>query len=393
MSRVRVRGWWMAPLVVAATLVLPWPGWFIESAYSRGLYPRIQRVMTAASNRAPWAVVDGLLAAAAVYVAWRLVRAVAAARERGVGSAFWELTRRLLRTSAVIACVFLVVWGLNYRRVPLERVLRGENQVTVSPDEIQALAARAVAGSRDTRPSDPGSAVSEVESRAAFPVLAARLAGPFQEALRQLGYPVVTVMGRPKVSRILTPFFTAAGVTGMVNPLALESIVHAELLPFERPMVLAHEWAHLAGVADEADASAVAWLACTLAGGDLAYSAHVFVVIETSAALPRPIWRDLRAQLDPGVVSDLQALARRLTKQQPVVRDTAFKVYDGYLKSNSVADGVRSYSRVLRVLAALATRRTYPLSSRSRSSGVMGFDDRPVRRSSGSASGPSVSGR
>lgn len=391
MSRVRVRGWWMGPLVAAALLLTPWPAWFIEYAYSRGMYPYIQRVMTAASNRASWAVVDGLLLAAAAYVAWRLVRAVAAMRERGVGSSLWELLRRALRTSAFVACAFLVVWGLNYRRVPLERVLRGEDRVIVSPDDIQALAGRAVVGSRGTRPADPEPPAFEGESGEAFTALAARLAAPFQEALRQLGYPAMAVMGRPKVSRVLTPFFTAAGVTGMVNPLALESIVHAELLPFERPMVLAHEWAHLAGVADEADASAVAWLACTLGGTDLAYSGHVFVVIETSAALPRPAWRDLRAGLDPGVVRDLDALHARLTRQQPVVRETAFAVYDGYLKSNSVADGVRSYSRVLRVLAALAPR--YPLSSRSRSSGVMGLDDRPVRRSSGSASGPSVSGR
>ena len=356
MSRVRVRGWWMAPLVVGAMLLTPWPGWFIEYAYSRGLYPSIQRVMTAASNRTPWAVVDGLLIAAAAYVVWRLVRAVAAMRERGAGSALWELTRRLLRTSALIAFAFLVVWGLNYRRVPLERVLRGEDRAVVSPDAIQALAERAVAGSRETRPADPDPSAVQAQSREALAALAIRLAGPFQAALRQLGYPEVAVMGRPKESRILTPFFTAAGVTGMVNPLALESIVHADLLPFERPMVLAHEWAHLAGVADEADASAVAWLACTLGGVDLAYSAHVFVVIETSAALPRPVWRDLRARLDPGVVRDLEALSARLTRQQPVVRETAFAVYDGYLKSNRVADGVRSYSRVLRVLAALATR-------------------------------------
>lgn len=361
MSRVRVRGWWLLPLVVAAILAAPWPSWFIEYAYSRALYPHIQRVMTALSNRTPWAVMDVLLVGGAVYVAWLLVRAVAAVRERGVVSALWELLRRVLRTSAVIALVFLIVWGLNYRRVPLELVLRGGNQVTVSASEIQALAEQAVVGSRVTRPAEPGGPTPGGDG---FPALAARLAGPFQQALQQLGYPVTTVVGRPKVSRFLTPFFTAAGVTGMVNPLVLESIVHPELLPFERPMVLAHEWAHLAGVADEADASAVAWLACTLAGGDLAYSAHVFVVIEASAALPGPAWRGLRARLDPGVVSDLQALAHRLTKQQPVVRDTAFKVYDGYLKSNSVADGVRSYSRVLRVLAALASRGSGRLSDR-----------------------------
>ncbi|HQX82548.1 MAG TPA: DUF3810 family protein, partial [Vicinamibacterales bacterium] len=82
-------------------------------------------------------------------------------------------------------------------------------------------------------------------------------------------------------------------------------------------------------------------------------SAHFFVVIETAGAMPRPVWRDVRAQLDPGVIRDLDALTARLTKQQPVVRDTAFKVYDGYLRSNRVADGVQSYSRVLRVLTAM----------------------------------------
>ena len=161
-------------------------------------------------------------------------------------------------------------------------------------------------------------------------------------------------------------------------------------------MVLAHEWAHLAGFADEADASALAWAVCRLGDPALHYSAHMFVVLETASALPADQWQQIRARLDPGVIDDLRALAERLTGQQPVVRQTAFRVYDGYLKSNSVADGVRSYSRVLRVLLTPGMQALVPdhiLSSWSRSSGVMGFEESPVRRSSGSASGPSVSGR
>jgi hypothetical protein len=349
MSRVRVRGWWLLPLCVAAVLATPWPTWLVEHLYSRRLYPRIQHVLTGLTNSVAWAVMDAMLIGAALYVLWRLVRTVVAARDRGVGSALWELGRRLLRTSAMIAAVFLLVWGMNYRRVPLEQALRGESQVTVSAEDIQRLAEAAATSARDTRPVDT--------LTPSLDELATRLAPSFQAALQSLGYPPITIVGRPKVSVVLTPFFTAAGVTGMVNPLALESIIYPELLPFERPMVLAHEWAHLAGVADEADASAVAWLTCTRAGADLAYSGHLFLVIESSGAVPRTVWRDVRATLGPGVISDLAALTQRLTRQEPVVRDTAFKVYDGYLRSNSVPDGVRSYSRVLRVLAALDARR------------------------------------
>jgi hypothetical protein len=47
-------------------------------------------------------------------------------------------------------------------------------------------------------------------------------------------------------------------------------------------------------------------------------------------------------------------------KQEPAVRDAAFKVYDRYLKSNGVQDGVRSYSRMLRVLVAMKAERPRP---------------------------------
>ena len=345
MSRVRVRGWWLHALIALLVMAVPWPAWLIEATYSRGMYPRLQRVVTDASNRAGLAIVDVLLVLVVVYVLWLIVRFIMRMRESGMATASWEVARRLVRTSALIVLVFFANWGLNYRRASLEETLRGGVSVTVTTADIRALSERSITGTHATRH-------EAVQSDRAFAPVAARLADPFQRALKHLGMPASTV-GRPKVSKILTPFFTKAGVTGMVNPFALESVVYPGLLPFERPMVLAHEWAHLAGFADEADASAVAWLACTLGPPDLAYSAHLFVVLESASAMPGSVWRELRPKLDAGVLDDIAALQERLKKQEPVVRDTAFKVYDRYLKSNGVEDGVRSYSRMLRVIVAM----------------------------------------
>lgn len=352
MSRIRVRFWWLAAALAFAVMAVPWPAWLVETVFSRAIYPRVQSAVTGVSNLVDVAIVDVLLIGVVVYLLWRIARFITAIREGGVLSATWELARRLVRTSALIALVFLCVWGLNYRRRPLEHTLRGGEQVAVTADDIRRLAERAVAGTGTTRPAD-GAAIDR-----GFSSVAARLAGPFQQALRQLGMPVPSVVGRPKFSLILTPFYTKAGVTGMVNPFALESIVHPELLAFERPMVLGHEWAHLAGFADEADASAIAWLACTLGDPDLAYSAHFEVILEASSALPAAAWRELRPKLSRGVAEDIDALAARLTKQAPVVRDATFRVYDGYLRSNHVPDGVRSYSRMLKVLVAMEAKRT-----------------------------------
>jgi hypothetical protein len=116
MSRVRVRGWWLFSLLALAMMAMPWPAWLVEVVYSRRIYPLVQRAMTGASNQVGWAIIDVLLVAAALYVLWRLVRAFTRARESGIVSGVWELTRRLLRTSALLGLVFLAVWGLNYRR-------------------------------------------------------------------------------------------------------------------------------------------------------------------------------------------------------------------------------------------------------------------------------------
>jgi hypothetical protein len=175
------------------------------------------------------------------------------------------------------------------------------------------------------------------------------LPGPFNRALGLVSRPSLHQPGRPKFT-LLTPYFTWAGIDGMSNPFGLESIVHPDVLPFERPFVLAHEWAHLAGQADEAEANAIGWLACMQGDARLAYSGSMYLVVELGGALPRPVWLQATEALDPGVRADLAALAERWRRSTPIVRRTASHVYDRYLRANGVEDGVASYSRALSLI-------------------------------------------
>ena len=65
----------------------------------------------------------------------------------------------------------------------------------------------------------------------------------------------------PKRS-LLTYYFRRAAIDGMTDPYFLEVIVNPDVLDFERPFVVAHEWAHLAGYSNEAEANFLAWLTC-----------------------------------------------------------------------------------------------------------------------------------
>jgi hypothetical protein len=323
-------------------LVAPWPPALIDTVYSRGLYRFTQSILTTISNLTPWTWFDLLVLGAIALFVRRLVILTREARIDGWMAAAWQGARRALRAGGYALLAFLLCWGLNYRRTPLMTVLSPSTPAAASVDELRQLAIDAAALAGRTRPAARRQLMSYAD-------IAGTLPGPFNQALARLGFPRLAVPGRPKFT-MLTPFFTRAGVTGMVDPFALESMVHPDLLPFERPFVLAHEWGHLAGFADEADASAVGWSACMLGTDPLTYSAAMYLLVEVSAALPTRVWRDVLAQTDPGVREDLQALAARLALIQPAVQATSFKVYDRYLKANSVEDGVRSYSRALQLI-------------------------------------------
>src|SRR5262245_24976877 len=110
-------------VLAAVAAIAPVPSDLVERWYSRGVYARLQPVVTAASNLAPIALFD--IAAVAVLVAGVAI-AVRQFRRRGVRAAIRRAASGAIVAAAVLYLLFLAMWGLNYRRVPLERKLEYE---------------------------------------------------------------------------------------------------------------------------------------------------------------------------------------------------------------------------------------------------------------------------
>lgn len=358
--RIRVTGWLAALVVAVALFVAPLPEQGVEAVYSRVIFRAWQAWVTEVSNLAPFALLDLLIVFVATLTLWRLWRLVGRARESGLVAAMWEGSRRLVRAASALAIVFVLMWGLNYRRVPLDRTLPPARP---SIQDLRGALREAGALGARLRTDQTGAAITT-------DALIDALQAPFERALARLGRPPLETMGRPKHSLLLDPFFTAAGVDGMVDPYALETLVNSSLLPFEQPFVLGHEWAHLAGTGDEAEASAIGWLACMSGGPRLAYSGSLYLIVETASVLPRSVWVDERQQLDAGILADLDAMARRQARQRPQVQRAAFRAYDRYLRANRVEDGVASYSRALSLILS-------PALGDARRGGAVARDGRP----------------
>ena len=324
---IRRVGWRAAYALALAGALAPIPAWMVERWYSTGLYPALQRVLTPASNLVPIALFDVLWVAAAA------ASAVAVFRSARLGWRTGGLRLALLavRGAALVYLVFLTTWGLNYRRVPLiERLAFDPARVT----RIEA----ARLGERNA------ASLNALYARAhATPESIESLASAFENAVRALGATRAVIPGRPKPT-LLGGYFHEISVAGMTDPFLLETLVAPDLLDVERPFVIAHEWAHLAGYADESEANFVAWLACRRGDAAAQYSAALALI---GYVQPR---RALKEALDIGPRIDLYAIRYRYSRTNETVRFAARQGYDTFLKANRVKRGVESYDAVVQLI-------------------------------------------
>ncbi len=314
----------------------------MERWYAKGVYPALQANLTASSNSAGTPLFDvAIIVSSAVLIgAW--VWGIRRARQQ---RSFWPIARGVAGTvtaAAVVYLWFLAAWGLNYARPPLESVLPYD-AARITPGAVRALAERAVSEANGTYAAAHAAGFPAIGETPA-PVVAA-----LHDVERELGRPRSTVLGPPKRS-LLSPFFRAAGVSGMLAPFFLETLINPDLTGPERPFVLAHEWAHLSGFAPESDASYVGLLAALRADPASQYSAWLELVSEASNQL-QPITRRLVLEpLGPGPRADQEAIRQRLKALVQPVERVAWTTYDRLLKSQGVNEGVQSYSRVVHLL-------------------------------------------
>ena len=336
----RRRGW-RAAFVAAAALgaFVPIPARVIDRQYSAGIYPVLQRALTRLSNLVPMALLDVLIVTTIVAVgvaAWRDWRRV------GAAPMAVRLVVRVLTIAAGVYVVFLVCWGLNYRRTPLMAALDFEAQ-RVTGDAATQAAAIAV-----TRLN----ALHDISHAAGFPAAGARdarLVDGRRTAIADIRRGAAIEPARPKTT-MLDWYFRRAGVDGMTDPFFLETLIASDIQPFERPFIVAHEWSHLAGFADEGDANFVGWLACLRSPAWAQYSGWLFFYSEVVQSLGGRDAAAIAGRLAAGPRADLRAIRDRILRQvNPQVAAAGWRAYDAYLKANRIEAGTKSYAHVVRL--------------------------------------------
>jgi uncharacterized protein DUF3810 len=340
------RTWWREALVACAVgaALIPLPPTAVDRWYSAGLYAALQPLLTSFSNLVPLALLDVL--AAAFAIAWTVLAARDLRRTPSRLRAALHIVVRTIVCGAAFYLSFLALWGFNYRRPRMRETLPYDASAVTADAAVAAarLAVERLNVLHDRAHASGWPAAGQVD---------ADLAAGFGRALRAAGIQRDVVPARPKQT-ILDWYFRRAGVDGMTDPFFLETLVAGGVLPFERAFVVAHEWSHLAGIADEGEANFTAWLACATGSPSNAYSGWLFLYRELAGAARGRDRAALSDLLGAGPRTDLRAIRDRYVRDiNPRLSDAGWRVYDSYLKANRVEAGTASYDEVVRLVLGL----------------------------------------
>lgn len=330
-------------MVLALPLVLwvfisPSSDW-VERRYSRGFYAWLSSWLVPLSNAVPFSMSTVLLFV--VPLVWVLVLVVTFKRRlvwRWLALSLW----RTLVLGLLVGSLFLFTWGANYDRQSIETQFSLGNPVIVQADletlvtDLDALIHETVASPRD----EDAAMRSIVES----------LEGVVERRTGVTPRLPARVKRLPKGSLILS-----GNAAGVISPWTLEPHVDGALPSVSYLAVGAHELAHVAGYAGEADADFMGYMAGLRASNDYArYATALRLWQDAVWQLPEAVRESARAQLPDQAKTDLESMLEPYrTYQMPAfVQNAQRAFYDSYLKTQGVASGIQDYSRTVDLIIA-----------------------------------------
>ena len=367
-KKLRLRPWlWVFAGAAAfgAHLVFGRDSAFVETFYSRGIFVALRWAWDYTLGLSPVPLLFVFWATAVVWIAIRIFSRPA----RPKGAAHPPLLARLgcaVRSIAgvtgALVLFFYVLWGFNYDRLRIETHLGLETPglaAAALADEA-AWASRSAAGARAAI---SGASEAVLDSRLLPAGLESELRASLTRVLRDMGYPAP---GRVRV-RTFAPggWMMRFSSSGIYIPYFGEGYAAGTILPCESPFTRAHEMAHGYGFTDEGDANFLAFLACAASDEPIVrYSGFLsyweYAAGDLARAAPEG-FRSLWSSLPAGMKADIQAVQANWNRYRGVIARVSGRIYERYLRSQGVREGMLSYSRFVNLVAAWTKAKGRPL--------------------------------
>lgn len=158
---------------------------------------------------------------------------------------------------------------------------------------------------------------------------------------------------------IFTFLYNKVGVLGSMNPFFAEAQLNGDLPEVQHPFTYAHEFSHLLGVSNEAEANYWAYRACTESSSTaLQYCGYFglfpYVLSNASYLLPKEDFQAWIQTVRPEVIEQYKEKNRYWQERySPIIGSIQDFTYNLFLKGNKIASGKKNYAEVIGLLLSL----------------------------------------
>lgn len=311
------------------------------------------RVMGYLCGFVPFSVAEVFWAAVVVFCIVYAVRTVANII-RTKGGRLALLWRAVLTYAVLVLGIYTAftgLWGLTYYAQTFEQA-EGIEAKPISVDQLaevtQLFVDKINAAAPLTEHTAPGKLSGDLDAilKASDTV--------YDHLERQFPFLNVPAV-RPKLI-LCSRMMSAVNFTGFFFPFTGEANINADAPECLLPATVAHELAHVRGIAPEQTANFAAILACDTSGDPMyAYSGYLLGYIHLSNALYSASperWAPIARQLCDTAKSDLNANNEYWRQFESPVSSAAENTYSGFLQSYDQELGIKSYGAVVDLLAA-----------------------------------------
>lgn len=325
-----------------------------EQLYARGVFLLLRMAIDYSVGWLPFAAIYWIIFFAVAWVVLRFGHILFIWRHY----TWWQRIGYGLGSLWVFLCrlwvLFLLMWGYNYARVPLETQLGLDARPLTHAEllaEVQWVQKQAAA----VRKEIPFADTSALTAAHYVEFDTERMMRLYlEDALNEWGYPTWgSVRCRQLVpDGILLRFSTS----GVYLPWTGEGHIDHALHPIRKPFTMAHEMGHGYGFGDEAVCNFLGYVACLKSPHPAIRYSGLLMYWQYAASELRDIdeegYKRLREQLDAGIAADLRAIRAVSERYPPLMQNIQQAAYNAYLKSQGVKEGVLSYDRMVVLTAA-----------------------------------------
>ena len=257
----------------------------------------------------------------------------------------------MIAALSILLFLFVMLWGLNYYRMPLSQFANLDTEDHTAEDlrKLCNYLIKEANSYRDKIKEDSGG-VMKLSQNKNITISRAHLG--YESISSQ--YPMLEGnYGKPKIV-LGSKLMSYAGIAGIFFPFTIEANVNGDLPEVTLPSTIAHEMAHQRGYAREDEANFISFLAC-MASPDIEYkySGTILALIHSINALhgvDKDKALELAEEYNPGLERDLADINAYWKKFEGPIERTSTRLNNTYLKANNQKDGVKSYGRMVDLL-------------------------------------------